>query len=75
MSKRPLTKADLAAQAIARAMPTPVHLDYTYWTNKEEAALRDFHAQGLSYTRIAAKMKCSRNAIAGKCYRLGLVRH
>jgi GcrA cell cycle regulator len=42
------------------------------WTEEIVATLRDLHAQGLSCGMIAKRFNVSRNAVIGKCHRLGL---
>jgi len=43
-----------------------------YWTKDMNKALRDYRAQGFSFSVIGDMMGVSRNAIAGRCHRLNL---
>lgn len=40
------------------------------WSEETEARLRELHATGLSFGRIAAELGMSRNAVIGKAHRL-----
>ena len=42
------------------------------WTKEREVQFRKLHAEGLSFTQIAAKLGVTKGAVAGKAYRLGL---
>lgn len=42
------------------------------WTDDMTTKLREMHARGDSYGIIAAELGLNRNAVAGKCKRLGL---
>lgn len=47
----------------------------TIWTAKQETELRMRHASGESYSLIAEAMGITREKVAGKCNRLGLIRN
>lgn len=42
----------------------------TKWTAKEKRVLTEGLARGMSYTEIGAKLKVSRNAVAGMVFRM-----
>ncbi len=50
-----------------KAMPAEL-----YW-QKNEGLLRELFARNLSARQIAKEIGCTRNAVIGKCHRLGLV--
>jgi GcrA cell cycle regulator len=43
-----------------------------YWTKEMNKALREYRAQGFSFSVIGDMMGVSRNAVAGRCHRLNL---
>lgn len=45
-----------------------------FWTHAQAEKLREMYLNGKSFTEIAKRLGMSRNAIAGKIYRLGLKR-
>ena len=43
---------------------------YQYWSENEDKVLMFLHQEGLSFSQIAREFQCSRNAIAGRIWRL-----
>ena len=44
------------------------------WSKERERRLRELRAAGISFDRIAKEFNVTKNAIAGKCGRMGLCR-
>ena len=49
---------------------TPMNANYQYWSENEDKVLMLLHEEGLSFSEIAREFKCTRNAVAGRIYRL-----
>jgi hypothetical protein len=65
---------DTTAETNINRAPNQQHLPPSIWTEEKTAQFKDMHARNESYAVIAAALGpgFSRNAVAGRAYRLGL---
>ena len=68
------TKDDLEREVISKATRRYYYFraQHMRWTDQNVSDLVDLFDAGLTYGQIAARLLISRNAVAGKLYRMGL---